>query len=242
LTKKEEELVLISKNEEDQIRKNNENIYALKKRINFFNSVRTNLLKYFSDKIPLILKEIENTKFNSKVIGPLFREIKLKDHKWYKPVSVILRKFLTNFIVFDKKDKERLFLIFKKYQENFTILLPSNQSNFLTKYEESKKFQTVLSVLDITQPVVVNQLIILANIEQIMLIEEREKAYSVIRSKPFNVDSAYTIDGDRIKMYGKSLTDYRERGTDRYFFENSVGKLEECKRELEKLEGLKFSN
>ena len=204
---------------------------VLKKQIAFLSNVKKNILTFFSDRMPEVLSEIKRE--NLSVIGPLGSLIRLKEAKWYKPVSIILRNNLSNFIVRSKSEREKLSTIFKKYDVKFKTLLPSNQKG-LIQYKSNKIFKTVLDVLDIKHELVTNQLVILQNIEQIILVENREEAHKVIRRKPSYVLMAYTTSGDRISLVGNSLSDFRQRYTGRFYFENDDSKLNACTEELKR--------
>lgn len=210
----------------------NAKMFALKKQIAFLNNVKTNNLTFFSEKMPEILNEIARAGMHA--IGPLGALIKLKEPKWYKPVSIILRNVLSNFIVKSTADRERLSAIFKKHGVNFRILLPSTQ-NKIIEYKSNKIFRTVLDVLEIRDEIVTNQVIILQSIEQIVLVENREEAHSIIRKKPSFVTMAYTVSGDRVSMIGSSLSDFRQRHTGKYYFENDDSKLRSYQDELHAL-------
>ncbi|KAF7683221.1 Structural maintenance of chromosomes protein 6 [Astathelohania contejeani] len=211
-------------------------IFALKKQVNYYAGLRNNLTNYFSDRMGAVLNDIKHTRFNQRVIGPLGLHIKLKEHRWYKAISQILNNVLNNFIVFDKRDRELLNSIFKKYSVSFPILLPSSSiKTDLIKYEDNKNYITALSVIEVDDNVIMNQLIILTGLEQIILISDRDEAYRVIRSKPKNVDCVYLISGDRIKLIGGSLSDYRPKNMDKFYFENTGSKYDEIKAELERM-------
>ncbi|TBT98944.1 chromosome segregation ATPase [Hamiltosporidium tvaerminnensis] len=217
------------------INEQNNKIFQLKNQISYFEKVEKNLISFFNENMPNIMNEIKSLKTKDRIIGPIGLYIQLKEHKWYKPVSIILKDIISSFIVFNSEDRESLNNIFKKYNYSGSILLPSLKNNKEIKFEENKKFKTVLNVLNIKETVVLNQLIIFSNIEQIILIESRKEAYSVIKSMPLNVDSAYTIEGDRIKMFRNSLSDYRPRNSNKFYFENSSFKIENLKDELKNL-------
>lgn len=229
----EERLRERAKREAEEAEARNSRIFVLRKQISFLESVRTNSLTFFSEQMPDILNEIKRE--NLSVIGPIGSFIQLKEPKWYKPVSIILRNNLSNFIVQSREDRERLSAIFGKYGVNFRILLPSASQKGLIEYRSNRIFKTVLDVLHIRNDVITNQLIILQNIEQIILVENRESAHKIIRKRPSYVAMAYTPSGDRISLIGNALSDFRQRYSGKYYFENDDSKLEACREELQRL-------
>ncbi|KAL0263952.1 UNVERIFIED_CONTAM: hypothetical protein PYX00_010898 [Menopon gallinae] len=213
----------------------NSKIFALRKQISFLENVKTNSLTFFSERMPEILSEIKRE--NLDAIGPIGTLIQLKEPKWYRPVSIILRNNLSNFVVRSREDRERLSAIFRKHGVNFRILLPSSNQRGLIEYRSNRIFKTVLDVLHIRNDIVANQLIILQNIEQIILVESRESAHKIIRKRPSYVAMAYTPSGDRISLVGNALSDFRQRYSGKYYFENDDSKLEACREELQRLSG-----
>lgn len=208
----------------------------LKNHINFYTRIKNNQNNYFGPNFDQFLNEIKRTRFDEEIIGPIGLEIKLKEQKWYKAASIILRNVLSHFIVFNKQDRIKLTNIFNKYRINFSILLPNSKNRNIIKYNSNKNYKTLLDILDIKNPVIINQLIILNSIEQIILIEDRSMAYKIIREKPNNVDSCYTLDGDRIKLVENSLTEFRAR-IDKFYFE-SVD-IENLNQELKRIMSIK---
>lgn len=229
----EERLRERARREAEEAEARSSRIFALRKQISFLDSVRTNSLTFFSEHMPEILSDIKRE--NLDVIGPIGSFIQLKEPKWYKPVSIILRNNLSNFIVRSRGDRERLSAIFRKHGVNFRILLPSAGQKGLIEYRSNRIFKTVLDVLHIRSDVVTNQLIILQNIEQIILVESRESAHKIIRKRPSYVAMAYTPSGDRISLIGNALSDFRQRYSGKYYFENDDSKLEACREELQRL-------
>ena len=97
------------------------------------------------------------------------------------------------------------------------------------------KISSILDVLDFKDESVKKFAIITHNIEQLILIEDRVKAYNIIKENPINVESGYTINGDRIKMVANSLSDFRARDDGKYFFEDKSSKIKSLERELSKI-------
>lgn len=191
-------------------------IYALRKQVNYISGLKNNRLKYFSDKMTDIIRETERLG----IIGPIANYIELKENKWYKAASIVLKNELSNFIVRNKHEREQLNEIFKRYNVNFKIILPSKNSlkeEKTIEYRSNQRYKTLLNILNVKNVLVLNQLIILTNLEQIILIDERHEAHEIIRSKPHFVSCAYLPSGDRISIIENSLSDFRARQNNFYF-------------------------
>ncbi|ORD97488.1 SMC6 [Hepatospora eriocheir] len=183
----------------------------------------------------LINEEIKRMSFKDEVIGPIVDYIELKEQKWYKAISGCLSKSLNNYIVFNIDDREKLNQLFKEKKLQFPILLLQSKNKFKNLREPSSQYKTVYSVLKINKDPIVNALITYHNIEQIILIEDRQEAYKVIESQPTNVDCAFILTGDRIKMIGKYLSDNRDREMGFYYFEDSKSREKDLKNQLSNL-------
>jgi len=220
--------------EEDMSNERNAKMFQLRKHIDFYS--RSDRDSFFGPGIKDLLAEISRTKFNRKVIGPIGLNIKLKEPVWAKAASIILNNTLTTFITTDKEDKEALLRIFKKHRTSFPVSMPSSKAERILDYKSNAKYKTLLDVLRIDEPLVVNHLIITQSVEQTILVESRKNAYETIRSRPMFVECAYTKEGDKIKIVGGGLCDFVTRGVDRLYFENTQERLERCKEELRGLE------
>ncbi|KAM0671494.1 chromosome segregation ATPase [Ordospora colligata] len=234
ILEKYEECKKIAVIEEDMKNERNAKMFQLRKHIEFYS--RSDRESFFGPGTKELLAEISRTKFNQKVIGPIGLRIKLKEPMWAKAASIILNNTLTTFITTDKKDKEILLNIFRKHRVSFPISMPSSKVEKVLEYKSNMKYKTLLDVLRIDEPLVMNHLIITQSVEQTILIESRKNAYEVIRSRPMFVECAYTKEGDKIKMVGGGLSDFVTRGVDKLYFENTQERLERCKEELRRLE------
>lgn len=213
-------------------------INATKRMIDENKKMKNNQINYFGDETVRMINEMKKIKFKGEVFGPLANYIELKDKKWFRPVSIILKNFLNAYIVFEKEDKEILYNLFRRFGiRNSTIYQPNNKNDVLIKYEKNKNYTTVLDVINCKNNVILNQLIIVGSIEQIILIEDRQQAHKVIASKPYNVDCAYTIIGDQIKMFGNSISDFSKSDrNEKYYFQNSADKIMDLEGKLKELE------
>lgn len=216
--------------------------FNITKQIEFLKKINENKLLFFHSKIKEILDTIHNTKFEDDVIGPIGNYINLKDFKWNKAISIILQHTLNNFIVFNKHDKVKLKKIFDKYDANFSILVPSFKKNILINYDKIQDYKFAIDVVEICHPmknIILNQLIILNSLESIILVDDRSLAYSILRNenrtkRRFPITTAYTEDGDRIRMKANALSDFRTR-THSFYFEQNTSKLKILMSEYERI-------
>jgi len=208
--------------------------YAIKKQIEYFkrhahdSGVEATINKFME-----VERELSRHSFNDQVIGPISKFIRLRENKWYKPVSIVLKRALDNYMVFNSQDKVRLFNIFKKLNVNYSILQVSSK-NVCKNYEKNKNFKTLLDVLEADEPLVLSQLIMLNGIEQIILVESREDAHRIIRGNPKHVDCAYIPSGDRIKLFNGSLSDFRQKDDGSYWFEDQSSRIAKLEEELKR--------
>lgn len=193
---------------------------------------------FLEKKYKLIEQMISRESFREMVIGPISKFVKLKDRKWFKPVSIVLKKSLNTYLVFDRFDKVKLLDIFQKADANFQVGQMSSKlpiGNLLS----NPKYLKMIDVLDISNEMVLKQLVIMHGIEAIILIEDRGEAHREIRGTPSNVESCCLPTGDRIKMQNGSLSDITPKQEGSYWFEDNFLRIKKIENELKKL---KISN
>ncbi|KRH94373.1 DNA repair protein RAD18 (SMC family protein) [Pseudoloma neurophilia] len=203
--------------------------------INYIKNLSQDRLSFFHSNMKNILSDIEKTTWKQEVIGPIGIFLKLKDMRWQKPLSVILKNVLSNFIVFNREDKFELQKIFAKYKTDFAIIIPSRSENELIYYQKVNDQLVALNVLEITHPkkyIIINHLIISCGLERILLIKDREIAFNTLKkeaSEPrkFVLNTAYLTSGDKIEFRAGYLSDSRPKFGQMYF-EHSEERLKTC--------------
>lgn len=182
------------------------------------------------DKLREVDEAMKKCQFVDEVIGPVCKYLRLKDMKWCRPVSILIKASLFNYIVFKKEDGLRLQEIFKNVGVNFVISQLSGRSG--RKWaSNTKEWVTVLDVLECRHIEVQNYLIMMHEIERTILVDNREEAYRIIRERREQVECAYTNNGDRIRLTNGSLSDYRSRDK-KYWFDNGTEELKTVEGEL----------
>lgn len=225
LENEKESIIETYENEKATNQENEEKSNILRKQISFlkqhaFDSYKEKHMENFKN----IENEMRKIQFKDKVIGPVSRYLRLKENEWFKVASIVLKSSLMNYIVFNSEDKIKLHGIFKRLGVEYSV----SQMRSKVPYKNLKinnDFKTLYSVLVIENPIISNHLITVNNIEQIILIENRTTAYKVIKKDPRNVESAYIPSGDKIKLYNGSLSDFKQRDDNVYWFEDKDSKL-----------------
>lgn len=182
---------------------------------------------------------VRGLRFRDDVLGPLSSYVTLRDQRWFRVASTVLRKSLDSYLVFCAEDRATLRGVFKTQNVNFPISLFSSKqtAHSLQKprarlSEDGGLYPVLLDVLELRNPLFLNQLTTFHNAEQIVLVENREEAYKIVRSDIKNVDCAYTMTGDRIKLANGSLSDFRPRDDGRFWFEDKTSRVEALRRRL----------
>ncbi|EEA19748.1 Structural maintenance of chromosomes protein 6 [Talaromyces marneffei ATCC 18224] len=142
---------------------------------------RGQALSGFSEKMPQLLNAIAREKsFNQRPVGPVGNHVRLKKPEWSAVIEQSLNNTLNSFIVTSKKDMNILMQIMQRLNCVMPILIGSNGAIDTTANEPDKRFDTILSVLEIDEDIVRRQLIINHAIEQIVLIENVEEASKIL--------------------------------------------------------------
>lgn len=211
----------------DTLRKKESN---LQKQIIYMKNLEKDKYSFFHKNMTVILQEIKKVNFKQSVIGPVGIFLHLKESKWQKAISIILRNTLSDFIVFNKEDKNKLIQVFDKFNADFNIVIPSKQDNSAINYYKISNYLVALNVISINSAhknVILNHLIINTNLERILLIDNRSTAYKILRSEArkghkYPVNMAYSLYGDKIEYHDGYLSDSRSRVNQMYFEHNEI--------------------
>lgn len=222
--------------EKNENEKKTGHIQNLKRQLTYLNqnSIDKNK-KDQLDTFGRIEQEMKKISFKDRVIGPVCKHITLKEHKWYKTASIILKKTLTNYIVFNHEDKMKLHNLFKRLNVYYSVTHVFRKTAY-QNVKTNPEYKTLLDVLHIDEPLVFNQLVTFHSIEQIILIEDRNMAHKIVRSAPRSVDCAYTLTGDKIKLSNGSLSDFRQKDDGVYWFEDNESKIKKIQYEIERIQ------
>ncbi|KAM9316410.1 structural maintenance of chromosomes protein 6 [Gastrophryne carolinensis] len=182
----------------------------LKKQIRELHDSRTDRLKRFGQSIPSLLLAIDEAyqqgRFKKKPVGPLGACIRLKDPQLDLAVESCLKSLITAFCCDNHQDERILQNLmsreFPRNQRPQIIVQEFRNHVYDVSRRAAKhpKYPTVLTALEIENPVVANCLIDMRGIETVLLIKNNSEAREVMqkRAPPQNCREAFTADGDQV--------------------------------------------
>ncbi|KAJ5119573.1 hypothetical protein N7448_010242 [Penicillium atrosanguineum] len=151
----------------------------------------------FPDRMPALLKAIQQEgSFTSKPIGPIGAHITLLKPKWSSILENSFGGTLSSFIVSNKRDMSILSSLMVKVNCQCQIFIGQGGHIDTSAHEPDPNYDTALRTLQIDNPMVRRQLIINHGVEQMLLIEDLEKASAVLfdGQRPRNVKRCFCID------------------------------------------------
>jgi len=194
----------------------NNEIDNLNRSIRQLQSQKKNRVRAFHDRYPEILNTIEEYDRRGmwkkgKPVGPFGMYITIKNKKWSTMIETLLRNFVSAMGVFSHEDRALMQSILNKYKCNAAIYVCKKKNIDFSQGEPDKKYLTVLRAIECDNNVVVQQLVVNARIEQILLIEDRKEADIVMSTGPnngfpINVAACYTIEGFQVGSKGGYAT------------------------------------
>lgn len=183
---------------------------AKQKQLRELRDSKTNIFKRFGQHIPSFLEAVETAyrqgHFKRKPVGPLGAFIHLKDAELSLAVESCLKSLVQAFCC-DNHSDERVLqqLMANHYPRGFrpSIIVNKFQDKVYDvthKGVHHPEFPSVLTALEIDDPVVANCLIDVRGIEKILLIKSSRKAREVMQSNnpPRNCKEAFTAEGDQV--------------------------------------------
>jgi len=191
-------------------------IDTLNSSITQLKSQKKNRVKAFHDKYPEILEKIEEYDRKGmwkegKPVGPFGMYITIKIKKWSTLIETLLKNFVSAMGVFSHDDRKLLQSILNKYKCSAAIYVCKKKKIDFSSGEPDEKYLTVLRAIECSNHIVVQQLVVNARIEQILLIENRKQADIVMSTGPnngfpTNVAACYTIEGFQVGNKGGFAT------------------------------------
>lgn len=204
----------LQKNQEPLKNKRNE-IRDAETQLNDLNRNRGEIMSAFERGMPNLLKMIDQeVGFRQKPVGPIGMHVKLLHPKWVDVVERVIGSHLNAFVVTSKADHTRLSDLMKRAGVKSPILIGNNHPINTSGNEPDQNHLTILRALEIDNELVRNQLIIVAAIEQNLLVEKRTEALAVMFDgpEPRKVRSCYCLHDHRIG-YGFSIRRGKNKGT-----------------------------
>ncbi|NXY58024.1 SMC6 protein, partial [Callaeas wilsoni] len=183
---------------------------AKQKQLRDLKDSKTNTLKRFGPHVPAFLEALEvahkQGHFKKKPLGPLGALIHPKDPELILAIESCLKGLLQAFCCDNHSDERTLQFLMSKYfarGHRPQIIVNKFQNKI---YDTSQRavhhpeFPSVLTALEIDNPVVANCLIDMRGIETILLIKNSRKAREVMQwnQPPKNCKEAFTAEGDQV--------------------------------------------
>ncbi|KAM7221496.1 hypothetical protein V8F06_003068 [Rhypophila decipiens] len=136
----------------------------------------------YERQVPQLLKLIAEEKgFAEKPIGPFGAHIKILKPQWSAIIENQLGKNLSAFLVTSVADKTLLTRLLERLRiANCVVVIGRRNPLDITGKEPPQNLDTILRVLQIDNPLVRDQLIIMNSIEQVVLVPSREEAQEIM--------------------------------------------------------------
>ncbi|NWT65997.1 SMC6 protein, partial [Prunella himalayana] len=183
---------------------------AQQKQLRDLKDSKTNTLKRFGPHVPAFLEAIEvaykQGQFRKKPLGPLGALIHPKDPELILAIESCLKSLLQAFCCDNHSDERTLQLMMSKYYARGhrpQIIVNKFQDRIYDTRQRAvhhPEFPSVLTALEIDNPVVANCLIDVRGIETVLLIKSSRRAREVMQCNrpPRNCKEAFTAEGDQV--------------------------------------------
>ncbi|XP_022314343.2 structural maintenance of chromosomes protein 6-like isoform X1 [Crassostrea virginica] len=233
-----------------------------KKQLNNLLGAKNDRLARFGPYMPNLLQHIEEKfkrgEFHQKPRGPLGACFKLKDPKWALAAERCLGALLQSFCCHDHHDEKILESLFDRvcndrHRPSIIVSRFKNSVYDISKLRaHSERFPAVYDVIDSQDPVILNTLIDQRGIENILLIEDKVEARTVmdpdVQAQPRNCHEAFTVEGDQIHSV-PSLRYYSNNNSHARFLTSNTeqdihrlqGELTQLRQEIQKKEQVKVT-
>lgn len=162
-------------------------ITGVKKRLRDLEQGHGGLYDGYEQPMQNLLRMIEqDTGFERKPVGPIGAHVQVSKPIWSPMLEKIIGENLSGFVVTNKRDQQRLSNMMKRLRITRSPILIGNPRPIDTSgAEPDSKFDTILRILKIDDPLIRNQLIINNRIEKTILVESQEEANEImVRSSP----------------------------------------------------------
>ncbi|NXD26885.1 SMC6 protein, partial [Spelaeornis formosus] len=203
-----------SREEHSRLRRESSEVHqaldAQQKHLRDLKDSKTNTLKRFGPHVPAFLEAVEvahkQGRFRKKPLGPLGTLVHPKDPELSLAIESCLKGLLQAFCCDNHSDERTLQFLMSKYYTHGhrpQIIISKFQNKI---YDTSQRavhhpeFPSVLTALEIDNPVVANCLIDMRGIETVLLIKNSRRAREVMQFNPppKNCKEAFTAEGDQV--------------------------------------------
>ncbi|CAH1773617.1 unnamed protein product [Owenia fusiformis] len=201
-------------------------------------------LKRFGTWMPdlqnLINQAHQQGRFHKKPIGPLGACMQLRNQDYALAIECCLKNLMKSFCVHDHHDNQVLEGIFKRAcppgQTPTTIVGAFKQNVYDVSQNRARhdQYDTVLDVLEIEDPVIINTLIDQRTIECVMIIPSSEIARkTMMYNPPHNCKEVFTIEGDQVLSKPSFRYYSSDQKNSKYLKASVEDEIRETKQELE---------
>ncbi|KAM3930475.1 structural maintenance of chromosomes protein 6 [Leptodactylus fuscus] len=213
----------------------------LNRQIKELQDSKTDRLRRFGQHMPALLAEIDEAyrqrRFRKKPIGPLGACIRLKDPQLALAVESCLKSLVLAFCCDNHQDERMLQSIMLKvlphgHRPQIIVNEFRNEIyNVSQRAVQHPNYPTVLTALEIDNPVVANCLIDMRGIETVLLIKSNTDARRVMQKEnpPRNCKEAFTADGDQVYKNRYYSSEYNRA---RYLSRDVEGEISHLEREV----------
>ncbi|KAF2838521.1 P-loop containing nucleoside triphosphate hydrolase protein [Patellaria atrata CBS 101060] len=155
--------------------------------------------------LPALLDAINRESgFREKPVGPLGRHIRLLKPEWSSILESSFATVLNNFVVTNKPDSDLLGALMRRTKYHASVIITTKRPIDTTGHEPDPLLVTWLKVLKIDNDLVRNSIIINQQVEQTVLIEDRNEAMLFMgrdgNARPRNVRLCLTMSDDNKNM------------------------------------------
>ncbi|KAG8225090.1 hypothetical protein J437_LFUL000069 [Ladona fulva] len=198
---------------DEELRTMKAKISKTKSRLMSLDGQEDNLLRLFGDYTVVLNKAIkqayEKRMFSQMPIGPIGSFIKVKDRSWAPAVeSIIGGELLRSYYVNSHEDRKVLYELMKKIMKSaksYPSVTASKFTHVVYDYRgnavQSPGHSSVLDMLEVKEPLVINYLMDLVGIESILLVENPKEAREMMkdaRRVPKNCRRVVMKNGDTL--------------------------------------------
>ncbi|PSR85483.1 RecF/RecN/SMC N terminal domain-containing protein [Coniella lustricola] len=180
---------------EQQITQKKAEVAAILTRIRELEQGQGSLYDGYERQMPQLLRMIAaDNGFVEQPVGPMGAHIKVLKPFWTPMLERMIGEQLNGFVVTNKSDQQRLKDMMNRLRIYRSPIIIGNSTPIDTsRSEPDENFDTVLRILNVDNPLILNQLIINQRIEKTILIQDQNEANDIMinSAPPRNVLSCY---------------------------------------------------
>ncbi|KAI6661713.1 hypothetical protein LOD99_9900 [Oopsacas minuta] len=225
----------------NKLSNNDHTIVETKNRIERLLRSQSNELSLYGEYMPALMEKIRtnSSSFSRTPKGPIGSFLAVKDRKWALGVEAGIGGLMKSFIVDNLNDRVLLNRLMKEVCRDRPPPIVSTQFSGrpydISRFKARSEFPTIFDMITCPDIDVMNYLIDTAQIESTILIEQHDRARSVMwKNAPANCSTAYTIAGDEIQRKGSAFSN-REKKV-KYLEEDVSTSIDAYRRELKSLQ------